>query len=392
MKIVLEYIYTGSIKEESLTKDNIIESFYAADYFQLTNLQGYILRVVKDTLEKNHTDNYSPELLSKIAKIMPFIEDDVLQNLLIEKVATIPLNTIEFGRLSIAGLQYLLSRTYEKVKSFATPEYEVFRYSAILAAKQVSNNAFRTLMKRLPTLSQIENSFQVENDFIIDNQKVTKELKPLIKFIDFNQINGKILTDIIEPLKIIPTKIILDAYRQKARTHCTDLYGIRGIHNNFSWDESACGKNLIIEENGKVVSAVNCNSYQSVKAKMEIGGKGKGIFEWDVIIEKTCRWSWVGVCTSESINHDIFSANQSASISVLGSDGVCWNYNKSLNYCSSFGNGARITVHLDMNKRTCCFTVNGVKYPEAFTWNKLPSKFYPIVGLMYPGRFRIQSC
>src|SRR5438309_1047274 len=27
MKIILEYTYTGSIKEESLTKDNIIEAF-----------------------------------------------------------------------------------------------------------------------------------------------------------------------------------------------------------------------------------------------------------------------------------------------------------------------------------------------------------------------------
>src|SRR5437763_10880356 len=34
MEIILEYIYTGSIKEESFNKDNIVESFCAADYFQ----------------------------------------------------------------------------------------------------------------------------------------------------------------------------------------------------------------------------------------------------------------------------------------------------------------------------------------------------------------------
>src|ERR1700722_502403 len=39
MEIILEYIYTGSIKEESLIIDNIVETFYAADYFQLLNLQ-----------------------------------------------------------------------------------------------------------------------------------------------------------------------------------------------------------------------------------------------------------------------------------------------------------------------------------------------------------------
>ena len=38
MEIILEYTYTGSIKEESLTKDNIIEAFCAADYFQLPSI------------------------------------------------------------------------------------------------------------------------------------------------------------------------------------------------------------------------------------------------------------------------------------------------------------------------------------------------------------------
>src|SRR6185369_7259625 len=65
MEIVLEYVYTGSIKDESLTKDNIIEAFYAADYFQLPDLQDFIMKVFKNMLKKNPTENYSPELLSK---------------------------------------------------------------------------------------------------------------------------------------------------------------------------------------------------------------------------------------------------------------------------------------------------------------------------------------
>src|SRR5436305_303804 len=112
MKIILEYTYTGSIKEESLTKDNIIEAFYAADYFLLPDLQNLIIKKVKNYLEKNEenvTENYSPELLSKVADTMPLLENDILLNLLVEVVANIPLDAIEFGRLSIAALQYLLS-------------------------------------------------------------------------------------------------------------------------------------------------------------------------------------------------------------------------------------------------------------------------------------------
>src|SRR5947207_2537025 len=51
MEIVLEYTYTGLIKEESLTKDNIIEAFYVADYFQLPVLQDSITKTLRKTLE-----------------------------------------------------------------------------------------------------------------------------------------------------------------------------------------------------------------------------------------------------------------------------------------------------------------------------------------------------
>ena len=42
------------------------------------------------------------------------------------------------------------------------------------------------------------------------------ELGPLVKYIDFSRIDGKILDDIIKPLKIIPTKIILNVDCQQS--------------------------------------------------------------------------------------------------------------------------------------------------------------------------------
>src|SRR5688572_8300427 len=74
MEIILEYIYTGLIKGKSLTKDNIVKAFYAADYFQLPDLQNLIFKHVKNNLEKNYTENYSPELLSKIVDTKPLLE------------------------------------------------------------------------------------------------------------------------------------------------------------------------------------------------------------------------------------------------------------------------------------------------------------------------------
>src|SRR5438105_2022588 len=88
IEIILEYVYTGSAEKESLTKDNIVEAFYAADYLQLPDLQDLIVKTVK---KDNYIEKYLPELLSKAADIMPLSDDNILLNLLIEEVATIPL-------------------------------------------------------------------------------------------------------------------------------------------------------------------------------------------------------------------------------------------------------------------------------------------------------------
>jgi hypothetical protein len=397
MKIILEYTYTGSIKEKSLTKDNIIEAFNAADYFQLTGLQDLIVKTLNITLENNYAENYLPELLSKAVETMPVSEENIFLNFLVEAVATIPLNNIEFNRLSIAAFQNLLSFTYEKEKSFATSEYEVFRYSAILTAKQVSNDASKILIERLPTLEQIENSVhdKKENKFITDHQKVAKELEPLVKFIDLKLIKAQVLVDFIEPLGIIPAELISSVYRHKALFNNSDLNEIRGRpiykfnESHLAWDESSCGSKLIIEDNGKVVHASKTLTSKSESIRANAILENKGTFKWDVIIEKTCTHARVGICSSRNFNYESGAGIQSTGW-VLGSNGKCYNFNNKSKYCPPFGGGTKITVHLDMNKRTCAFTVNGTKYPEVSAWNNLPSKLYPVVSLKYPGRLRIQ--
>jgi hypothetical protein len=393
MKIILQYICTETIQEESLIKDNIIEIYSAANYFQLSKLMEIIMKIIKITYEKNRSTNYLPELLSKLMdKTLQLSEEEEnLLNLLVEKVATIPLNDIEFGRLSIKALKCLLLRTYEKETPFVTPEYEVFRYSAILAAKQVSNDAYKTLMDQLPTLKQIENSVQVENKVIPDNQEVAKELEPCIEYIDFRRIKSHI--DRIEPLKIISNQMIQRINGELGKSDYSDLNSIRGIPiyriSDIFWDESACGSNLIIKENGKVISALNnvCSSHTNVRVNMIL--ENKSIFEWDVVIEEASSYTWVGVCASENFDYERFAGFQSTGW-VLGSNGDCYNSkNCAVNYCPPFGNDTKITVHLDMIKRTCAFTVNNIKYPEVSKWDNLPSKLYPVVSLYSSGRCRI---
>ncbi|CAI2194250.1 19662_t:CDS:1, partial [Funneliformis geosporum] len=198
------------------------------------------------------------------------------------------------------------------------------------------------------------------------------------------------------PLNIIPVETILNVYRHRAMSYNTDLNEVRGRlpeykETGFVWDESACGYNLIIEDNGKVVRASDaCLKHQSVRARVVF--ENPGIFEWDVILDRHCAWGWVGVCASGNLVYDNFIGNSSTVGWLLSTSGRI--YHGKVNqdgYCPSFaGDNSKVTVHLDMNKRTCSFTVNGVKYPEVEGWNDLPSKLYPVVSLKTPGRFRIQ--
>ena len=110
-----------------------------------------------------------------------------------------------------------------------------------------------------------------------------------------------------------------------------------------------------------------------------------GYHYWEI-----CSQSWVGVCASKNFDYEIWAGHQPTGW-VLGSSGYCYNSGNCINnYCPPFEDGARITVHLDMNKRTCAFTVNGTKYQDVQSWNNLPSKLYPVASLYYPGQFRIQ--
>ncbi|CAI2162575.1 2178_t:CDS:1, partial [Funneliformis geosporum] len=227
LEVVLEFIYTGMIKDESLSKNNLFETFNAADFFQLPDLQDLIINAIKKNKE-----NYLPEMLTKVVDTMPLTEDNIFLNLLVEKIVAVPLNTIEFGRLSITALQYLLFYTHEKRKRLATPEYEVFRYSAALVARKISNDAFETLIERLPTLEQIENWNHIENKFITNLQEIAEELEPLVEYIDFRRINGQILVDIIEPLNLIPAEKIFNAYRQIIKSDNTDSNEMRGSLKN----------------------------------------------------------------------------------------------------------------------------------------------------------------
>ncbi|CAI2173201.1 19410_t:CDS:1 [Funneliformis geosporum] len=397
MAIVIEFLYTGCNVNNPLTNENIVGAYHAADYLQLPDLQEVIIETLKETLNQRFYECIAPELLSRAIDKMTESAENLFLTLLTESVAKIPLNTIDYSRLSFTALQYLLCYTFDKEKHFATPEYEVLRFGIIQAAYQISNDAAISLKSRLPTLNKAGNFLKfdpklIHNQDIVHRSEIVELVTNLVDFIDFRRIDGKILTDIIDPLEMIPSEIIVSAYRFLI-SNKKNLPAVRGIpyicdKSGFVWDKQASGPHLSIDKDGAVVKALRgCKLHQNVKAKVEIFDRG--IYEWDVIIEKSCTFAWVGICSPENFRYEGFIGVQ-ANGWVFGSNGQCYSNNNCITYGTTFGEGDVITVHLDMDNRTCAFSINGKKYPTVSTWTNLPSKVYPMASLRYPGRFRIR--
>ncbi|CAG8625656.1 9857_t:CDS:1 [Acaulospora morrowiae] len=391
MKIILEYLYTGTVLERDITTDNTFEALKAADFFQLENLQDLISEYYKKMCEKEGNENKSPELLSKAVQLMSPLADNGVINYLADSVAKIPLDSIEFDRLSLQGLQCLLSKRNEK-KIFASSEYSVLRFTILSAARKVSQEAFSILDKRLLSWSEIKGlSLQDNNNNNLIEKKLATSISdlitPVIEHIDFRRINGEILVKVIEPLNIIPYNKIVDSYRFQicAKSPLSEYYGSPQI-SEIKWDKNGCGPGLNISNDGYTVSASqNTNSHVNVRTSNLMSS---GTHEFHVLIEKSCNLAWVDVC-DERLNLSTFAGSQKYGW-VLGSDGYYrHDIFRSVEIPRFEQDNVEIIVRLNMDNKTVAFSVNGTRYSLVKSWTNLPSKLYFVASLKYPGKFKI---
>ncbi|CAG8561745.1 2493_t:CDS:1 [Ambispora leptoticha] len=397
MKAVLEFIYTGSIREETLFKPSeAIEIYYAADYFLLPDLQDNILKLIEESLKENEY-GLAVKLLNKTIKKMPLSQDNNLLALLTTYIAAIPLDSFPFEYFTMENLRVLLSMTLNSETYFATPEYEVFRYIILWGASQISEEAISIFESRLPALEIAEQQILFPQEFFPNQQEAAKyyEIRslvlqiasPVLAYVNFSLIKPNILANVIHPLGIIPPPALFEAYQFHAGLNNNSITRRGGIScriDDLRWDNMACGPNIEIRDYGTRVLCANSTTVESVRGVNLLWGNG--MYEWDVVVEEKSRCAWIGVC-GEGVNFSSYLGRQE-NIYVFSSDGQIWNSRKSQKYGSTFGKGSTITVHLDMTKRTCAFSIDRVRYPVA--WSNLPEKLYPAAAIWKFGRLRIK--
>ncbi|PKK79448.1 BTB-domain-containing protein [Rhizophagus irregularis] len=401
LHVILEYLYTGRVTEQTLTIEMVAEAFHGADYFLLEQLKCQIIEFFKNHLRNNNVNkiNISAKVLSRLLECMESTNNEFV-NLLCDSINSMSLKSIEYLNLNFKALEYILSnvKREEGTKIFSISEYDLFHYVILWAANEISEEALSFYESCLPSSKTLKN-FNRNSNVSLDIYNIQGHAKyqstmitktyPLLNLVKLERIHPFIISNIIEPLDgLIDSKTLIGVYRKQAL-----LAGKHICLNDISlqWDDNARGSNMYLKSTSVVVS--NSLSHEWIRIAVPISGQD--IFEWDIVVEEICDCFWVGICTIKEFDVDYNSwLGKQAYGWVFGSNGaICHNTQEengpyTNKYGKEFKKNDRITVHLDMGERTCSFSINGERYPIAF--RDLPNEIYPAVSLRTPGRARIE--
>ncbi|RIA90135.1 concanavalin A-like lectin/glucanase domain-containing protein [Glomus cerebriforme] len=395
--VIVEFLYTGYVTDKTLTIETVTEALICADYFLLESL---IFQIIEFIEEKEDSMNIKAKFLSQHSKSLDSTNLRLCDELF-DDINTVSLKLIDYHNLNENALEFLLEKI--KSKNVTTSEYDLFHYVILWTAREISEEAFLFYESYLPSPEVIKNletnpnvqewklnlSFHAQKNHAKYRTEIMTKSLGLLNSLDLERIHPYVFSN-NEPLcDLVDPKTLIFIYRKQALL-AGKYFSI--LQTNFQWDVYCCGRRMLIDIQSPFVVTSQSNAFEWIKTKIPISGQD--LVEWDIIVEKLCDCFWVGICTSDGYNVDYNTwLGKHAYGWVFGSKGVTRHNSKiekdkdKSKYGQKFKENDRITVHLDMKKRTCSFSVNGTNYPVAF--RNLPNRVYPAVSLKAPGKARI---
>ncbi|KAG9297511.1 hypothetical protein G9A89_001451 [Geosiphon pyriformis] len=389
LKLILEFLYTDSIEVKNLTASSAFDTFVAANFFLLPEIEKIVTQYVEIGLKAESAVDLALEFFTRAVEQDYSEDENELYLLVYRKVAETPLDTIPYNKMTGKILEKLLSET----KNHIISEYDIFRYVILWGANQVSKESFAFYSQLLPVIDEIKIKelrfkellrLEEENSNLHSTHKlVVQKVSSILPFIDFRLIPMKIFALIIDPLNILESDQVLNLYR---------YFAIIEGNRKIEWDPKIAPQNFKLTENFTVAETKSNESSldkrllgaRSLRAKNSI--KGTGFFDWTILIEEKDATLWIGVCGAD--------ADCSR---FLGLQPNCWLIGSNGSYFNNcvvgrqfeviFNKGDRVTIHLDIRQRTLAFSINEVRYPTIFT--DLVSELYPAVCLTMNGRVRL---
>jgi hypothetical protein len=380
IKFVLEYLYTSNNEREILRVNNVVEIYYSAIYFNLNDLQKDIINFTNLTLREGDED-LGKTLLSEYIEKFSLKADNEMGKLLVDWVAKMQLFPEEADKdsLSLKGLQYLLEKTKNTRKSFATYELVLLEYLIVKTKQIVLEENVESSMD--PYFMKYDSSTL---------EQIKEHLDQLLPHIDLNIIDSDEIVRRIEPLKIFPQEMITDAYRYKVEIKHESQQPMRGYlvfkWENFDEKSWQSENKLRITDNGFTVEVdSNLKKYKSIMGDLTI--KGKGTHKWDILVEKlNNETGYIGICGFE----DQFDKPGDKGFHgwALGSDGYVYNKKDWTWNNAVFKENDVVNIIVNMNTKHCYFGVNGDIRYEVFG-NAFPDEVYPFVSLKKGGKLRV---
>ncbi|GBB88629.1 hypothetical protein RclHR1_01520014 [Rhizophagus clarus] len=368
MKVILEFLYTS--KAEGLAFNNVVEVYYASIHLELIDLQDHVIEFTKSLVNNKDVD-IGKKLLSDCVEKFSLEVNNKMSNILVDWVAKNKLEKNKIDSLSLEGLRYLLEKTFKTKTPFATPEFDIWEYSLTKAIGKVKQK--ETLIKEILN----KDSFPIHNSQSIEELK--HYLTPLISYINLNRMDATEIKQYVAPLGIYPAEVISDVYYSKALNEGLEF--IRGAPI-FKWKNCGIGTLPNVPDDGFSVTV-----YTQKSVLGDLIFKGKGVYEWSILIEKLNKKVYIGICDT---NVDLNKNDQGYHGWVLGSDGYVYHEKKHKWYDAKFKERDKVTVHLDMKNKTCAFSINNNnKKPVISEWD-IPSQVYPIVSLGYGSKLRVE--
>jgi hypothetical protein len=391
LQVVVEFLYTGKVTKKTLKPEIVFEALCCADYFLLGVLMLHIIRFVTNNME---------DKMNILAKILSRILESScreLANCICDLISLVSLKSIDYHNLSAKALEYILLYNQEEETNMSSLSsgYELFRYITLWAASEISEEALTFYESYLPSSEIVKNldtsdmqkwnpniSFKEELHVKYRSEIATKTLT-LLSYVNLEVIHPLVFSsELIRDL--VDSKILIDVYRKQALLAGSYFSMLK---NAFQWKVKRYR-----QLDDPFVYDSQSSAHEWVRTKFPFSGQD--LVEWDIVIEKMCKSFWVGICTDNGFNVNNNSwLGQHSYGWVLGSNGFICHHKKDKEpfknkYGQKFNEKSRITVRLDMGKRTCSFTIDGNRYPVAF--NDLPDEIYPAVSLMLPGVARIE--
>ncbi|RUS34931.1 hypothetical protein BC938DRAFT_477723 [Jimgerdemannia flammicorona] len=394
--VVLEYCYTE--ETPSLTFENAVEVFMAAEFFILRRLQ----EIVVDYVKVNLADFASAgRMLSKAVETFETnAEDNALFVAIRQYFLSRKLVEGQLASLSRPALKVLLA-DINAAKDSPTTSFDLFKsvvdWAFEIVGKTSEDEDRKNLLAFLNNPHDRREKKVTPSDYGISSKAIEdigKVIMPVVKNIPFGAMCLHQLAAIVDIMTFIPDNILCAAFREHVEF---DVFKCVAAFQKirFTWNvasDSPYASYLQLSENKSTVT--NTHYYNRIG-----GGRyhsyGDGIPTCLQIISDSA------LPTAELIEWGIIvhtignnSSTQSLfSIGLAGSDGAHgvalgqWCITGT-GYATGAGmithnisslEGATITFRANMTSRACTFLVNGID--QNVVWKDLPQLVYPSASL-----------